>query len=198
MEAINSPRLLKCKNQPETDIIVEEMDYIAQVNLCCYRSSSVHRVLFGFGRPGRIDTLLGANIFVEILGQGRRKGPVGFETDLGWVLCGNTGATSTYEQANVTWQPFTHRLLPPITSFESSGMLKIDYLALGPWRRHVPSTSTSLAKATGCIILSLICTDAAYVIHNFIYRCSSGPRFTFWYFMPSFIFYALSIIQTHT
>ncbi len=58
-----------------------------------------------FGRLGRIDILLGADIFVEILGQGRQKGPIGaptaFETDLGWVLCGNTGAASTSELANV-------------------------------------------------------------------------------------------------
>ncbi len=57
----------------------------------------------GFGRRGRIDILLGADIIllVEILGQGRRKGPVGsptaFETDLGWALCSNTKAASTSE-----------------------------------------------------------------------------------------------------
>ena len=59
----------------------------------------------GFGQPGRVDILLGADIFVEILRQGRRKGPTGsptaFETDLGWVLCGSTGSTSTPAQANV-------------------------------------------------------------------------------------------------
>ena len=58
-----------------------------------------------FGRPGRIDILLGADIFVEILGQGRRKGPAGsptaFETDFGWVLCGDTGSTSASAQAHV-------------------------------------------------------------------------------------------------
>ena len=56
----------------------------------------------GFGYPGRIDILLGADIFVETLGQGRRKGSsTAFETDFGWVLCGSTGSTSTSAQANI-------------------------------------------------------------------------------------------------
>ena len=45
-----------------------------------------------FGRPGRIDLLLGVDVFVEILLQGRRIGPPGspnaFETEFGWVLAG--------------------------------------------------------------------------------------------------------------
>lgn len=52
----------------------------------------------GFGQPGRIDVLLGADVFVDILRDGRRKGPenspTAFETDLGWVLCGSTGSSS--------------------------------------------------------------------------------------------------------
>ena len=59
----------------------------------------------GFGQPTRIDILLGADIFIEVLRQGRRNDPTGsptaFETDLGWVLCGSTGFTSTSMQANV-------------------------------------------------------------------------------------------------
>ena len=59
----------------------------------------------GFGRQGRVNILLRADVFVEILGQGRRKGPVGsptaFVTDFGWVLCGGTGSTSIYAQANI-------------------------------------------------------------------------------------------------
>jgi hypothetical protein len=51
----------------------------------------------GFGHPGRIDILLGAD---EIIGQGRRKGPIGsptaFETDFGWVLCGQSPRLITY------------------------------------------------------------------------------------------------------
>ena len=45
-----------------------------------------------FGLPRRIDILLGVDIFVEILRQGRRIGapgsPSAFETEFGWVLAG--------------------------------------------------------------------------------------------------------------
>ena len=44
----------------------------------------------GFTQPGRIDILLGADIYVDVLRHGRRDGPPGsptaFEMDLGWVL----------------------------------------------------------------------------------------------------------------
>ena len=43
-----------------------------------------------FGLPRRIDILLGVDIFVEVLRQGRRTGapgsPSAFETEFGWVL----------------------------------------------------------------------------------------------------------------
>ena len=59
----------------------------------------------GFSQPGRIDILLGADIFVKVLRQGRWNGPTGFptafKTDLGWVLCGSAGFTSTSTQTNV-------------------------------------------------------------------------------------------------
>ena len=54
-----------------------------------------------FGQPGRIDILLGVDIYTEVLLQGRRKGPTGsispvaFETAFGWVLAGKTGKLST-------------------------------------------------------------------------------------------------------
>ena len=45
-----------------------------------------------FGRPGRIDLLLGVDVFADVLRQGQRTGPAGspvaFETDFGWVLSG--------------------------------------------------------------------------------------------------------------
>ena len=48
----------------------------------------------GFGSPGRIDILLGVDVFVDVLLHGRRAGPPGspvaFETHFGWVLAGNT------------------------------------------------------------------------------------------------------------
>ena len=49
-----------------------------------------------FGNPGRIDMLLGVDVFVEVLLHGRRTGPRGspiaFETKLGWVLAGSTNS----------------------------------------------------------------------------------------------------------
>jgi hypothetical protein len=51
-----------------------------------------------FGRPGRIDVLLGVDIFAETLLQGWRIGPPGspcaFETEFGWVLAGRLDASS--------------------------------------------------------------------------------------------------------
>lgn len=59
----------------------------------------------GFGQPGRIDILLGADVFVDVLRDGRRRGPANaptaFETDLGWVLCGNTGSSQGTTPAHV-------------------------------------------------------------------------------------------------
>ena len=51
-----------------------------------------------FGRPGRVDLLLGVDIFVEVMRQGRRTGvpgsPTAFETDFGWVIAGQTTISS--------------------------------------------------------------------------------------------------------
>jgi hypothetical protein len=59
----------------------------------------------GFTQPGRIDLLLGADIFVDVLRHGRRTGPPGtptaFETEFGWVICGSTGSTTSSTQANL-------------------------------------------------------------------------------------------------
>ena len=58
-----------------------------------------------FTQPGRVDILLGADVFVDVLRHGRRSGlpgsPTAFETDLGWVICGTTGFCSPSAQANV-------------------------------------------------------------------------------------------------
>ena len=59
----------------------------------------------GFGQPGRSDILLGVDVFIDILRQGRWKSPPGFptalETEFGWVLCGSVGFTQSSAQANV-------------------------------------------------------------------------------------------------
>ena len=45
----------------------------------------------GFGQPGRIDILLGVDVFIDVLHHGRRSGPpespTALETEFGWVLC---------------------------------------------------------------------------------------------------------------
>ena len=45
-----------------------------------------------FGQPGKIDVLLGVDIFVQVVCDGKRVGspgaPVVFETVFGWVLAG--------------------------------------------------------------------------------------------------------------
>ena len=47
-----------------------------------------------FGKPGRIDVLLGAEAFGDVICHGRRKGhrgsPTAIKTTFGWVLAGNT------------------------------------------------------------------------------------------------------------
>ena len=47
-----------------------------------------------FGRPGKIDLLLGVDVFTEALLHGQRVGvpgsPIAFETVFGWVLAGPT------------------------------------------------------------------------------------------------------------
>ena len=50
----------------------------------------------GFGQPGRIDLLLGVDIFAQVVLHGRRIGPPGspvaFQTEFGWVLAGETNS----------------------------------------------------------------------------------------------------------
>ena len=52
-----------------------------------------------FGSPSKIDLLLGVDIFITVLLNGRRFGPPGsptaLETDFGWVLAGGVGAGHT-------------------------------------------------------------------------------------------------------
>ena len=52
-----------------------------------------------FGKPGKIDLLLGVETFVDIVRHGRRRGhhgsPTAIETSFGWVLAGNTNIQDT-------------------------------------------------------------------------------------------------------
>jgi hypothetical protein len=51
-----------------------------------------------FGSPGRIDVLLGVDVFASTLVNGRRNGPpntpTALETTFGWVLAGQTYSTT--------------------------------------------------------------------------------------------------------
>ena len=53
----------------------------------------------GFGQHGCIDVLLGVDVFIDVLCQGRRSGPpdvpTPLKTEFGWVLCGSSGPISS-------------------------------------------------------------------------------------------------------
>ena len=53
-----------------------------------------------FGRPGKVDILLGIDVYANVLLHGRRNGPpdspVAFETKFGWVLAGRTNSSSSH------------------------------------------------------------------------------------------------------
>ncbi len=57
-----------------------------------------------FGQPGRIDILLGVDVFVDVLLHGRRTGPPGspvaLETGFGWVLSGCTDPSASTDHTN--------------------------------------------------------------------------------------------------
>ena len=56
----------------------------------------------GFGSPGKIDILLGIDVFVDVILHGRRSGlpgtPIAFETCFRWVLAGSTECCSLAPQ----------------------------------------------------------------------------------------------------
>ncbi len=58
-----------------------------------------------FGEPQRIDVLLGAHVFADVLLQGRRTGPPGspvaMETEFGWVLCGGNTDNGSSSDVNL-------------------------------------------------------------------------------------------------
>ena len=76
-----------------------------------------------FGLPGRIDILLGVDIFVEVLRQGWRTGapgsPSAFETKFGWVL---SGKLNIYAPSPLSLIMFPSSL--EMICYKSSGRLK--------------------------------------------------------------------------
>ncbi len=64
--------------------------------------TGLHIADLNFGLPGRIDLLLGIDIYADVVLQGRRDGPPGspiaFETKFGWVLAGKINALPTPQE----------------------------------------------------------------------------------------------------
>ena len=52
----------------------------------------------GFGSPGKIDLLLGVDVFVNVLRHGRRTGPPDSPAHFGWILAGSTHSCSPSDQ----------------------------------------------------------------------------------------------------
>ena len=77
-----------------------------------------------FGTPGRIDLLLGADIYADILLHGWQCGPPGtptaLETRFGWVLTGKTQLAHT-QPATLLLLLTTLPLLQVMTYFACSG-----------------------------------------------------------------------------
>ena len=71
-----------------------------------------------FRTPGRVDLLLGAEVFTSILRDGRQTGPRGtpstLNTCFGWVLFGKIGDSDVVDVANHTLE---EDVLKDITDF---------------------------------------------------------------------------------
>ena len=123
-----------------------------------------------FGLPGRIDLLLGVTIFVNVLHQGRRMGPLGapvaLETEFGWVLSGNTEPITEAEQVNLyvtTFHSFTSScddILKKFWEIEESPLTKPaltleEHTVVKPFNTHhycadYGSFVVPLPKRSGC------------------------------------------------
>ena len=83
-----------------------------------------------FGEPGRIDALFGVEVYVNVLNDGRQKGPPGalmtFETDYRWILCGSVNdlqneiKTSTHLMVHhvMTIDPLVNELIKQFLELE--------------------------------------------------------------------------------
>lgn len=88
--------------------------------------SDLHFADPDFGHPGKIDILLGIDIYADVLLQCWRNEPPGsptaFETKFGWVLAGRASTSTSPHPPPV---PFTTSLLLPLmTSFAGFGVSK--------------------------------------------------------------------------
>lgn len=76
--------------------------HLINYNLAWTHLSDVDLADPRFGQPGKIDILLGVDIFAQVLRDGRRTGapgsPVAFETQFGWVLAGEVDTSASGKQ----------------------------------------------------------------------------------------------------
>ena len=93
-----------------------------------------------FGEPGKMDLLLGIDIFSEVLRQGRRTGPpsspCALHTDYGWVLCGKT------ELSQVSPQSCTQVVIHHAMTTSTDDILK------RLWEIEEPPSSGTLLSST--------------------------------------------------
>ena len=99
-----SPRVSPHKKMEISAVVVPQVTCDLPLRPVAYNTSWSHLDDLpladpDFGRPGKIDLLLGVDDFVETLLQGRRVGPPGspsaFETKFGWVLAGRLDMTDS-------------------------------------------------------------------------------------------------------
>ena len=94
-----------------------------------------------FGRPGRIDILLGVNVYIDVVKHGRWTGPpnspAAFETKFGWVLAGRTKVPASSHQ---------------VTSYHVS-VASEDVILSKFWERaECPKDSTSYSREERLVV----------------------------------------------
>ncbi len=99
-----SPSHLSDQNLSITTVVAPRVTCDLPLNPVSFKSSwtHLHDITLAdsdFGRPGRIDLLLGVDVYIDSLLHSRRSGPPGspvaFETIFGWVLAGRTHFNSS-------------------------------------------------------------------------------------------------------
>ena len=130
-----------------------------------------------YNKPGRIDVLLGVEVFLEAMHQGRRHGPsnspTATNTEFGWVLAGNVGSP----------------LETPVITTHFSSVLSGDDLiysgASGNWRKghlliaHLPWKNVPPSSTSTVTTLVMPMVDSLCHYPNVLLKPSSenlGPR----------------------
>ena len=92
-----------------------------------------------YGQPGRVDVLLGVDVFLQVLRQGRRNGPTGapvaIQTVFGWVLAGGAGCTDQVNLMAITYH----------TSVVSDDLLRRF------WETRTSYSSSPLSRRSNCL-----------------------------------------------